>query len=114
MSPSARPVNRMRTVGESTASRALLEEGRDVEVVVAATTTEVELVLVGTAEHVVLGGLETKGATSLAAARLALVRRVADAHQRRAGVGHDHLHVGEVGVDEAGRGDQVGDALDAL
>ena len=39
---------------------------------------------------------------------------LADAHQCRAGVGQDHLHVGEVGVDQAGRGDQVGDARHAL
>ena len=38
----------------------------------------------------------------------------ADAHQRRAGVAHDRAHVGEVEVDQAGDGDQVGDALDAL
>ena len=38
----------------------------------------------------------------------------ADAHQRRAGVGHHRLHVGEVEVDQAGGGDQVGDAGDAL
>ncbi len=44
----------------------------------------------------------------------ALAGGEADAHERRAGVGHDHLHVGEVGVDEARRGDQVGDPLDAL
>ena len=37
-----------------------------------------------------------------------------DAHQRRAGVGHHGLHVGEVEVDEAGCGDQVGDARDTL
>ena len=30
------------------------------------------------------------------------------------GVAHDRAHVGEVEVDEAGHGDQVGDALDAL
>ena len=41
-------------------------------------------------------------------------RRRADAHQRRAGVAHDRAHVGEVEVDEAGHGDQVGDPLDAL
>src|SRR6478735_9328184 len=34
----------------------------------------------------------------------------ADAHEVRAGVGHHGLHVGEVEVDQAGRGDQVGDA----
>ena len=38
----------------------------------------------------------------------------ADAHQRGPGVGHDRAHVGEVEVDQAGDGDQVGDALDAL
>src|SRR5205814_9885207 len=36
----------------------------------------------------------------------------ADAHQRAAGAAHHALHVGEVQVDQAGRGDQVGDALD--
>ena len=40
--------------------------------------------------------------------------RDADPHQRRAGVAHDRAHVGEVEVDEAGHGDQVGDALHAL
>src|SRR5207302_11099658 len=44
----------------------------------------------------------------------AFARRIADAHQRRPGVGHDHLHVGEVGVDETGRRDEVGDALYTL
>ena len=39
---------------------------------------------------------------------------IADAHHRRAGVGHDRPHVGEVEVDLAGSRDQVGDALDAL
>ena len=37
--------------------------------------------------------------------------RRADAHERGAGTLHDRLHVGEVEVDEAGRGDEVGDAL---
>src|SRR5207249_6307851 len=37
----------------------------------------------------------------------------ADPHQRAAGPAHHALHVGEVQVDQAGRGDQVGDALDA-
>ena len=41
-------------------------------------------------------------------------RAHADAEQRRAGVGHDRPHVGEVEVDQAGQRDQVGDALDAL
>ena len=43
-----------------------------------------------------------------------LALRDPDAHQRRTGVAHDRPHVGEVEVDEAGHGDQVGDALDAL
>ncbi len=43
-----------------------------------------------------------------------LTARRADAHQRRAGVGHHGLHVGEVEVDQARGGDQVGDARDAL
>jgi hypothetical protein len=38
----------------------------------------------------------------------------ADAHERGPGAGHDRLHVGEVQVDQAGGGDQVGDAGDAL
>ena len=46
--------------------------------------------------------------------RAAVARCVADAHERGAGVGHDHLHVGEVGVDETRRRDEVGDALHAL
>ena len=40
--------------------------------------------------------------------------RVADAHERVAGVLHDRAHVGEVEVDQAGHRDQVADALDAL
>src|ERR1700704_51720 len=39
---------------------------------------------------------------------------VADAHQRLTGVLHDRLDVGEVEVDDARLGDEVGDALDAL
>ena len=46
--------------------------------------------------------------------RPTLARAVADAHEGGAGVAHDHLHVGEVGVDQARRGDEVGDALHAL
>src|SRR6266540_112593 len=46
--------------------------------------------------------------------RTSLARRVADAHEGGAGVLHDHAHVGEVGVDEARRRDQVGDALHTL
>src|SRR5579885_286390 len=46
--------------------------------------------------------------------RPAVTAGVADAHHRRTGVGHDLLDVGEVGVDHAGRGQQVRDALDAL
>ena len=41
-------------------------------------------------------------------------RRVADAHQRGAGVRHDRAHVGEVEVDQARVRDQVADALDAV
>src|SRR5206468_1136304 len=37
-----------------------------------------------------------------------------DPHDRRPGVGHDRLHVVEVDVDQAGDGDDVGDALNAL
>ena len=46
--------------------------------------------------------------------RAVLAAGVADAHQRRAGLVHDRAHVGEVEVDQAGHGDQVGDALHAL
>ena len=46
--------------------------------------------------------------------RAVLAAGRADAHQRRAGVGHHRLHVGEVEVDQARGGDQVGDARDAL
>ena len=53
------------------------------------------------------GGLGRLGGARLAG-------RLADAHQRRAGVLHDRAHVGEVEVDQAGDRDQVGDALDAL
>ena len=51
-----------------------------------------------------LGGLERP---AVAACRT-------DAHQRRARARHDALDVGEVDVDQAGRGDQVGDALHAV
>ncbi|BCJ34962.1 hypothetical protein Athai_24650 [Actinocatenispora thailandica] len=44
--------------------------------------------------------------------RPVVAARTADAHQRRAGVGHHALDVGEVEVDQPWRGDQVGDALD--
>src|SRR6056297_2623289 len=40
--------------------------------------------------------------------------RLADAHQRRTGVGQHHLDVGEVGVDQAWRGDQPGYPRDTL
>ena len=43
-----------------------------------------------------------------------LAAGLADTHQRRAGTGQDHLDVGEVGVDQSGRGDEVGDARHAL
>jgi hypothetical protein len=46
--------------------------------------------------------------------RPALAGRGADAHQRRAGLSHDRPHVGEVEVDQARDGDQVGDPLHAL
>ena len=46
--------------------------------------------------------------------RPALTGGVADPHERRTGVAHDHLHVGEVGVDQPGRRDEVGDALHTL
>ena len=44
--------------------------------------------------------------------RAVVAARGAGAHQRRAGAGHDRLDVGEVQVDQPGRGDQVGDPLD--
>ena len=53
-------------------------------------------------------------AISAACDRAVVAARRADAHERRAGAGHDRLDVGEVEVDQARRGDQVGDALDAL
>ena len=46
--------------------------------------------------------------------RAVLAAGGADAHERGAGVAHHRLHVGEVEVDQAGGGDQVGDARDAL
>src|SRR5205814_3146493 len=46
--------------------------------------------------------------------RAALAARGPDAHQRRSRVVHDRPDVGEVQVDQAWDGDQVGDALDAL
>ena len=62
------------------------------------------------------GGLEQRAADGGLGGgdRTVLAAGLADAHERRAGAGQDHLHVGEVGVDEARRGDQVGDAGDAL
>ena len=44
----------------------------------------------------------------------ALARGDADAHHGRAGILHDRADVREVEVDEAGDGDEVGDALDTL
>ena len=46
--------------------------------------------------------------------RTRLPTRRADAHQRGPGIGHDRLDVGEVEVDQARRGDEVGDARDTL
>ena len=46
--------------------------------------------------------------------RAVVSARHADPHQRRPRLAHDRPHVGEVEVDEAGDGDQVGDALDSL
>src|SRR5579875_2018917 len=43
-----------------------------------------------------------------------VARAAADGHQRRARLGHDGLHIREVEVDQAGLGDQLRDALDAL
>ena len=62
------------------------------------------------------GGFEQRAGDSSPgrAERSAFTGGAPDAHQRRTGVGHDHLHVGEVGVDHAGGGDEVGDALHAL
>ena len=53
-------------------------------------------------------------AISAALSAAAVSARRADAHQRGARAGHDALDVGEVDVDQAGRGDQVGDALHAV
>src|SRR3954466_16104459 len=112
MSPSARPVNRMCAGARSTESSALLEEGRDVEVVVAAAAAEVEVVLVGATEHVVLGGLEAEGAAAFAAAGLGLVPAVEaggddrDAHLIAHGVVDDGAK-DDVGI-------RVGDAADDL
>ncbi len=62
------------------------------------------------------GGLEERRADGLTGGGhgAAVAGAVAHAHQGRAGVVHDHLHVGEVGVDEPGRRDEVGDALHTL
>src|SRR6478672_11931335 len=46
--------------------------------------------------------------------RAVLAGGAPDPHQRRARLAHDRPHVGEVEVDEAGDGDQVGDPLHAL
>ena len=51
-----------------------------------------------------LGGLD----------RPVLAGRPADPHERRPGVVHDRLHVGEVEVDQPGDRDDVADPLDAL
>ena len=53
-------------------------------------------------------------AASAAACGAVLAAGRADAQQRRAGVLHDGAHVGEVEVDQARHGDEVGDALHAL
>ena len=62
------------------------------------------------------GGLEQRGGDggTGGAERTTLAGAVADAHEGRTGIAHDHLDVGEVGVDETRRGDEVGDALHAL
>src|SRR5947199_1703133 len=101
MSPSARPVNRMRAGARSTESRALLQEGGDVEVVVA-TAAEIEVVVVGSAEHVVLGRLEPEGAPTFAATRLALVPPV------EAGGDHRDAHLVAHRVVDNGAEDDVG------
>src|SRR6266511_2541545 len=48
------------------------------------------------------------------AAAWMIAAAVPDAHEGRAGVGHDRLHIGEVEVDEAGHGDEIADALHTL
>src|SRR5438270_12720812 len=109
MSPSTRPVNRTWADPSSTASRALLEERGDVEVVVAA--PEVELV-VGAAKDVVLGRLEPEGAAPLAATALALVPPIEAGSDDR----DPHLvahRVGDGGA-EAAVGGGVGDAATDL
>jgi hypothetical protein len=50
-------------------------------------------------------------AISAALSAPAVAARRADAHQRGARAAHDALDVGEVDVDQARRGDQIGDAL---
>ena len=46
--------------------------------------------------------------------RLVFADRMPGAHQRKAHALHDGADVGEIDVDKAGDGDQVGDALDRL
>ncbi len=59
-------------------------------------------------------GLEQRAGDGLLGGqqRAVVAAGAADAHERRARPRHDRLDVGEVEVDQAGRGDQVGDALD--
>ena len=55
---------------------------------------------------------------AIARCAASMARRVAaggrGAHHRISHAGHDRLHVGEVAVDDAGNGDDVGDALHRL
>ena len=44
----------------------------------------------------------------------AVANRRSDPHDGGPGVDHDHLHVGEVGVDQPGNSDEIGDAAHAL
>ena len=43
-----------------------------------------------------------------------LTRRVTHTQERGTGIVHDHLHVGEIGVDQSWGRDEIGDALNAL
>src|SRR5947209_4351880 len=112
-SPSVRPVKRMRAPPRSTESSGLLQERGHVEVIVAAATAEVEVVLIGAAEHVVLGRLEPESAAPLAAPGLALVPAVepggddGDAHLVAHGVVDDRPE-DDVGVGMGHTADDLG------
>ena len=78
---------------------------------------------VGTASHrnehalrALHGGLQQRGVDGLLGCRHhpVLAAGGADAHERGTSVRHDGAHVGEVHVDHARDGDEVGDALDTV